>query len=51
MHNGYGPIALLGSGETSLAGGWIFESLTQQIAELGWIARDTADGQKLVKQS
>ncbi|MEW6092781.1 MAG: cysteinyl-tRNA synthetase [Chloroflexota bacterium] len=31
MHKTFGPIALLGSGETSLAGGRIFESLAQKL--------------------
>ncbi len=31
LHNKFGPIALLGSGETSLAGGRIFESLAQKL--------------------
>jgi len=30
MHTHFGPIVLLGSGETSLAGGRIFESIAQQ---------------------
>jgi hypothetical protein len=31
VNNGFGPIALLGSGETSLAGGRIFETIAQRI--------------------
>ncbi|MFA5872830.1 MAG: hypothetical protein WC832_02585 [Anaerolineales bacterium] len=31
MHNTFGPIALLGSGETSLAGGRIFETIAQRL--------------------
>jgi hypothetical protein len=32
MHTTFGPIALLGSGETSLAGGRIFESIAQRLS-------------------
>lgn len=31
MHTTFGPIALLGSGETSLAGGRIFEILARRL--------------------
>ena len=31
MHTNFGPIALLGSGETSLAGGRVFESIAQDL--------------------
>jgi hypothetical protein len=33
VEKGFGPIALLGSGETSLAGGRIFESIAQRIPQ------------------
>ncbi len=33
MHNDFGPIALLGSGETSLSGGRIFETIVQRFTQ------------------
>ena len=33
MPNNYGPIALLGSGETSLAGGRVFEMIAQGLPQ------------------